>query len=260
MVGCSLAWRGRVSLRLNNSPRVPSFAGPIALAAGLLSVICFSEPFWQNFYILRCDTLNVTMKAGAWGVCTKLRNSTGIIGPDGWCTSKTSGYTLNFVTNSSGVNNWPTFLQNPNVSTVTPIDDNVLFGTAGNGGVTVLTSGQTRLLWLQVVAAISTVATVASLACPPSYLGSPQSRLFAFQKSGILPIVLALTAFILAFITFCVTLSISMSARNRLNAIGGGVNAGLGNTVWFTMASSIVMLPAICSVLMRSSPNEYQDL
>ncbi|KDE09534.1 hypothetical protein MVLG_00432 [Microbotryum lychnidis-dioicae p1A1 Lamole] len=249
-----------VSLRLNNSPRVPSFAGPIALAAGLLSVICFSEPIWQNFFILKCDTQNVTMKAGAWGVCTKLRNSTGIVGPIEWCTSKKSGYSLNFVTNSSGVNNWPTFLQNPNVSTPTPIDENVLLGLAGNGGVTVLTSGQTSLMWLQVVTAISVVSTVASLACPPSYLGSPQSRLFAFQKSGILPILLALITFVLAVVTFFVTLSVSMSGRNRLNAIGGGVNAGLGNTIWFTLASSIVMIPAICSVLMRSSPNEYQDL
>lgn len=70
-------------------------------------------------------------------------------------------------------------------------------------------------------AAIIALSTVLSLLCPPRYLGSPQSRLFAFQKSGILTILLALVSCVMAFIAFFVYLGVLMPAKNRLNDIDG---------------------------------------
>jgi UDP-N-acetylmuramyl pentapeptide phosphotransferase/UDP-N-acetylglucosamine-1-phosphate transferase len=70
-------------------------------------------------------------------------------------------------------------------------------------------------------AAIASVLTVFSLLLPPSYLGSPESRLFAFQKSGLAPVLLAILSSILAFIAFILYLVIILPAKNRLNGIDG---------------------------------------
>ncbi|KAK4057115.1 hypothetical protein OIO90_002015 [Microbotryomycetes sp. JL221] len=236
-------------LRLNNSPRVPSFYGPIVLSAALLLVSIFTEPFWQNFYLIKADSANVTMKMGHWGLCNRMRNTTDFYGPSTFCTSTQSGFNLNFVLNTTGPNQFP-------------LSDNesVLFGTVSNSGIEILTSGQTTLFWLHPIAAIIGFATVVSLACPPRYLGSPESRLFAFQKSGILTILLALIGCIFTFITFFVELAVLISARNNLNDIRG-ISAGLGNALWFVLPCAILYVPAIASVLLRSTQhNEYQDL
>ncbi|ORY88969.1 SUR7/PalI family-domain-containing protein [Leucosporidium creatinivorum] len=235
-------------LRLNNSPRVPSFAGPCALAAALLCVCLFSEPFWQNFYLVKADSLNVTMKAGAWGVCNRLRNNTNVVGPSTWCTSKMSGYNFNFILNSTGINQFPT-----------EAGDSIILGTTGTDGISILTASTTGLVWVHVIAAILSVLTVVSLILPPSYLGSPESRLFAFQKSGLAPVLLAIVSSVLAFIAFILYLVIILPAKNRLNDIDG-ISASVGNALWFVLPSSLLYLPALFSVLMRSSRNEYADL
>jgi hypothetical protein len=56
-------------------PRLPSFAGPITLAAALLAVSIFSTPFWHNFYVIRATSADVEMKVGMFGVCNRLRVS-----------------------------------------------------------------------------------------------------------------------------------------------------------------------------------------
>lgn len=76
---CCIPRRCLVS-RCTSPPRLADLSfhrstGPCALAAALLCVCLFSEPFWQNFYLVKADSLNVTMKAGAWGVCNRLRVS-----------------------------------------------------------------------------------------------------------------------------------------------------------------------------------------
>ncbi|GAA5856665.1 hypothetical protein JCM8547_005920 [Rhodosporidiobolus lusitaniae] len=244
-----------VSLRLNTSPRVPSFAGPMALAAALLLVSVFSEPYWQNFYIVEAKALNTTMKLGAWGLCTKYRNTTGIVGSTEFCSSKTSSYEYNFVLNTSdsGVNNFP----------VNTTDDSTLFGTRSEdseNAVFVIGSGSTSVYWVHVVAAITTTLCVLSLLLPPSYLGSESSRLFALQKSGIITILLALVSCVLALVSFIVEIVVAIPARNNLNAVEG-IDASLGNVQWFSLPCFILMIPAIMSVLLRSTlPHEYEDL
>ncbi|GAA6029102.1 hypothetical protein JCM8097_001596 [Rhodosporidiobolus ruineniae] len=244
-----------VSLRLNTSPRVPSFSGPMALAAALLLVSTFSEPYWQNFYIVQGKALNTTVKLGAWGVCTKYRNTTGITGKTTFCTSHTSSYEYNFVLNTTtdGVNNFP----------VNTTSDSTLFGTDSAdsaNAVSIISSGATSVYWVHVVAAIVSVLCVLSLILPPSYLGSETSRLFALQKSGIITILLALVTLVVAFIAFIVEIVVAIPARNRLNDIDG-IDASLGNVQWFSLPSAILTIPAIMSVLLRSTvQNEYADL
>ncbi|KAI5480902.1 actin cortical patch SUR7/pH-response regulator PalI family protein [Pseudohyphozyma bogoriensis] len=242
-----------------SSVRLPSFFGPFALAAGLMIVGCFSEPFWQNFYVIQANSLNVTMKAGAWGVCNRLRNNTGVTGPSTWCTSKSSGYTLNFVLNSTGVNQFPTIA-----------DDATLFGTNGDSSstVSIFTSGQTGVFWLHPISAIVATLTVVSLAIPPSYLGPETSALHRFQKGGMLTIVLGVLAAILALVTFIADMAVIVPAKGRLNDIDG-ISASWGNIQWFALPSAIVMFVGLISVLtltppgwkmMSPSRNEYADL
>ncbi|KAM0755420.1 hypothetical protein T439DRAFT_375788 [Meredithblackwellia eburnea MCA 4105] len=229
-------------LKTKTSVRVPSFFGPFAVAAGLLTVACFSEPFWQNFYILEARALNTTLKAGAWGVCTKLRNTTGVNGPTSWCTSKTSGYALNVAINATGITQFPTIQ-----------DDTTLLGLNAENYVAILSSSDTGKLWLHVIAAIVTILTVASLATPPSYLGSERSALFKLQKSGMVPVLLGAVAFVLTFVTFAVDLAVIIPAKNKLNSIDG-ISASWGNLPWFALPSFLLMIPAFASVLMSASP------
>ncbi|BGP18646.1 hypothetical protein JCM10213_002891 [Rhodosporidiobolus nylandii] len=245
-----------VSLRLNTSPRVPSFSGPVALAAALMLVSIFSEPYWQNFYIVEGKAANTTVKIGAWGACTKFRNTTGITGPHEFCSSKHSGFEFNFVDNTTygGFNNFP----------VNTTDDATLFGQ--NSGLSsesihnIIGSGATNVFWVHVVAAIVVTLCLLSLIVPPSYLGSETSRLFALQKSGIVTILLALAGCVLCLIAFIVEIAVTVPARNKMNALEG-ISGHMGNIQWFSLPSCIVMLPAIFSVLLRSTvQNEYQDL
>ncbi|GAA6004051.1 hypothetical protein JCM10207_006533 [Rhodosporidiobolus poonsookiae] len=243
-----------VSLRLNTSPRVPSFSGPMALAAALLLVSVFSEPYWQNFYIVQAKAANSTLKLGAWGACTRYRNTTGVTGPTTFCTSHTAGYEYNFVANTSenGVNNFPLVA-----------DDATLFGTNSadpDATTFVIGSGATSVYWIHVVAAILALLCMLSLLLPPSYLGSETSRLFALQKSGIVTILLAITSCIIAFIAFIVEIVVAIPARNRLGSVDG-IDASLGNVQWFALPSAILMLPAIFSVLLRSTvQTDYDNL
>lgn len=65
-----------VDFAVVEQPRLPSFAGPIALAAGLLTVTIFSTPIWTtNFYLIRANSADVELKLGLWGACTRLRVS-----------------------------------------------------------------------------------------------------------------------------------------------------------------------------------------
>ncbi|GAA5850373.1 hypothetical protein JCM3766R1_004325 [Sporobolomyces carnicolor] len=243
-----------VSLRLNTSPRVPSFSGPMALAAALMLVSIFSEPFWQNFYVLEGKALNTTIKVGAWGACTRFRNNTGITGPTTFCTSTTSSFNYYYVPNATagGINQFPTVQ-----------DDATILGqnaADADSRIFILGSSATGVYWIHVVAAILAVLCVLSLVVPPSWLGSEESRLFAFQKSGVVTILLALSACVLSFVTFIAEIAVAIPARNRLNSING-ISGQLGNVQWFVLPSAIVMLPALCSVLIRSSrPHQYSDL
>ncbi|GAA5969543.1 hypothetical protein JCM11641_008151 [Rhodosporidiobolus odoratus] len=243
-----------VSLRLNTSPRVPSFSGPIALAAALMLVSTFSEPYWQNFYIVQGKALNSSVKIGAWGACTRYKNTTGIKGPTEFCTSHKSGFDYNFVLNNSegGINNFPLVK-----------DDATLLGTnadSSDNTVSILKSGGTSTYWIHVVSAIVAVSCLLSLLLPPSYLGSESSRLFALQKSGIVTILLALSTCLLCFISFIVELVVAVPARNAFNNIPD-ITGHLGNIQWFSLPCFIVCIPAIMSVLLRSTvQSEYEDL
>ncbi|KAL8293216.1 hypothetical protein RQP46_000910 [Phenoliferia psychrophenolica] len=188
------------------------------------------------------------MKVGAWGVCTRLRNNTGVNGPSTFCTSKIAGFSLNYVENSTGINQFPLVA-----------DDATLLGLNSQGAIPILASGATSGLWLHVVAAIVTVMTVISLIVPPSYLGTESNVFYRIQKSGMLTIALGVVSFILAFVTFCVDLSIIIPARNRMNAIEG-ISAKMGNVQWFTLPSAVLMLPAFFSVLMTASPSKDFEL
>lgn len=208
----------------------PLPTGPVTLAAALLCVALFSEPFWQNFFLLKADSLNVTMKAGAWGVCTRLRvrslslrkahrtlqtnrarrlglrfdplqNNTGVSGPSTWvslisesvnggggscfcrlprpseplqddiadcsldlqCTSKMSGYDFNFVLNATGINQFvsgrqalerKTELTFSSFAQPTEANDAILLGTTGVDSISILTSGQTSMVWVHVIGAL----------------------------------------------------------------------------------------------------------
>ncbi|GAA6061212.1 hypothetical protein JCM10212_001533 [Sporobolomyces blumeae] len=242
-----------VSLRLNTSPRVPSFSGPFALAAALLIVSLFSEPFWQNFYILEGKAANTTMKLGAWGACTKIRNTTGINGPTEFCTSHMSSFTYNFVPNNT--------VDGPNFPTVA--DDSILLGTNpadASEATFIVGPSATGVYWIHVVAAILAACTIFSLVLPPSWLGSEESRLFALQKSGVVTILFALASFVLTIVAFVAEIAVAIPMKNRLAKVPG-IEAGLGNVQWFVLPCFIVMMPALFSVLMRSSrPHDYSDL
>ncbi|GAA5915650.1 hypothetical protein JCM6882_002374 [Rhodosporidiobolus microsporus] len=241
-----------VSLRLNTSPRVPSFAGPMALSACLLLVSVFSEPYWQNFYIAQGKADNSTIKLGAWGACTRYTNTTGVTGPTTFCTSKSAGYEFNFVLNTTGVNNFRLEQGDNNILGLNPED-------AANS-VNIVSEGTTNVYWIHVVAAILAVTCILSLVCPPSYLGSETSRLFALQKSGIVTILLALSAFVVTIAAFVAELVVAIPIRNRLNELDG-ITGHLGNVQWFSLPCFILMIPAIMSVLLRSTVhNEYEDL
>ncbi|POY72331.1 hypothetical protein BMF94_4633 [Rhodotorula taiwanensis] len=240
-----------VSLRLNNSPRVPSFWGPFALGAVLMLISTFSEPIWQNFYIVRGTAANTTVKVGAWGACTALRNTTGVNGPTSWCSDKHSGFDYYVELNTTGVQQFPTIA-----------DDAAILGTdaPANNRALVIGSGATSTYWLHVAAVITGGLACLSLIMKPSQLGSEQSRLFALQKSGILTILLAITACILSFVCFIVEIIVAIPARNKLNAIPG-ITGHLGNIQWFSLPSSVCMLVGILSVLLRSTvQHEYVDL
>ncbi|GAA5920359.1 hypothetical protein JCM1841_005584 [Sporobolomyces salmonicolor] len=243
-----------VSLRLNTSPRVPSFSGPFALAAALLLVSVFSEPYWQNFYILEGKSLNTTMKIGAWGACSRPRNNTGIVGPTTFCTSHQSGFTFNFVPNNTadGINQFPLVEDDATLLGTNPADaDSAIF---------IIGPSATSVYWVHVVAAILAILTVLSLVLPPSYLGSEDSRLFALQKSGVVTILLALASLVLTFVAFVCEIAVAVPAAHRLNAIDG-IEGKLGNVQWFVLPCFIVMLPALASVLLRASqPHQYSDL
>lgn len=172
------------------------------------------------------------------------------------CTSKQSGYNYNFILNSTGINQFVRLSElsrtrakdadAQHAKQPTTFDEAVLFGTTGEDGISILTSGMTSLLWFQVIgpspilpahhtlqsspptpsshlstAAVIAVLTVLSFVLPPSYLGSPTSRLFAFQKSGIATILLAILTFVMAFIAFIIDLIVIIPAKNRLDAIEG---------------------------------------
>ncbi|GAA6005116.1 uncharacterized protein JCM10292_005574 [Rhodotorula paludigena] len=247
-----------VSLRLNTSPRVPSFSGPMALAAVLLLVSVFSEPFWQNFYIIQGKADNTTLKLGAWGACTRLRNTTDVNGDTVWCTSKLSSYEYYFLPNQTigGVNNFPRGEGRDKLSEATILgldadEDQRIF---------VIGKSATSVYWVHVIAAITTVLCVLSLIFPPRYFGTETSRLFALQKSGIITILLALVSCVLALVAFIVEIVVAIPAKNRLDAIDG-ISAELGNVQWFTLPCFILMIPAILSVLLRSTQqHEYTDL
>ncbi|KAL8290451.1 hypothetical protein RQP46_002709 [Phenoliferia psychrophenolica] len=245
-------------LKTRSSVRNPSFFGPFALAAALLLVTCISEPIWQNFYILEAKSLNTTMKMGAWGVCTRLR-----------CTPKMSGYTLKFVENTTGINQFPTGND----------DEGFLLGLNSVDAIPILSSSQTSVFWLHVVgthitlvdsqkvrsltrllvvlaprfaAAVLTAACVGSLVLPPTYLGNEDSVLFKIQKSGLITAGLAVLAFLITIVTFAVELAIIVPAKDRLNAIEG-IHAQWGNIEWYAFPSALLMLAAIASVLMAPS-------
>ncbi|BGO93772.1 hypothetical protein NBRC10512_004561 [Rhodotorula toruloides] len=241
-------------LRLNTSPRVPSFWGPMLLAAALLLVSNFSEPYWQNFYIVQGKALNTTIKLGAWGACTSYRNATGINGPSTFCTSHYSGYDYYYVPNNTanGINQFPTVA-----------DDNTILGlnAASTDRIFVLGSGATSTYWVHVIATILTCLCVASLILSPKHLGSENSRLFALQKSGIVTIILALISFVVTLVAFCIEIAVALPAKNRLNNAADGITASLGNVQWFTLPCAIVMIPALLSVLLRATTqHEYVDL
>ncbi|BGP42288.1 hypothetical protein JCM10450v2_006381 [Rhodotorula kratochvilovae] len=243
-----------VSLRLNTSPRVPSFSGPMALATALLVVSIFSEPYWQNFYIIEGKALNTTIKLGAWGACTKFRNNTGRTGPTEFCTSHLSGYDYFFVPNATagGINQFPTVK-----------DDATILGTnaASSERISIISSGATSIYWIHVAAAITAVLCMLSLIFPPRYFGAETSRLFALQKSGIVTILLALTAFVITIVAFCCELAVAIPARNRLNDASDQITARLGNVQWFVLPCWILMIPALLSVLLRSTvQHQYVDL
>ncbi|GAA5954781.1 hypothetical protein JCM8115_005526 [Rhodotorula mucilaginosa] len=240
-----------VSLRLNNSPRVPSFWGPFTLGAVLMLISNFSEPIWQNFYVIRGTALNTSVKVGAWGVCTRLRNTTGVNGPTTWCSDKHVGYTYYVELNTTGIQQFPTI-----------DDDATLLGTNASptNRVEIIGSGATSIYWIHVAATIAGGLAVLSLILKPKQLGSEDSRLFALQKSGVVTILLAITASLLSFISFIVELAVAIPARNRLNDVPG-VTGHLGNIQWFSLPSSLVMLVGILSVLLRSTvQHEYVDL
>lgn len=240
-----------VSLRLNNSPRVPSFWGPFTLGACLMLVSNFSEPIWNNFYIVKGDALNTTMKLGAWGLCTRLRNTTDVQGPTSFCTPKYAGFDYYVELNSTGIQQFPT------------VDNaDVLLGqsAAPSNRVQIIGSGATSIYWLHVAATIAAAACIFSLILKPKQLGSEESRIFALQKSGILTILLAMTACTLSFVSFIVELVVAIPARNKLNDIPG-IDGHLGNIQWFSLPSAGCMLVGILSLLLRSTvQHEYVDL
>ncbi|GAA5857127.1 hypothetical protein JCM9279_006018 [Rhodotorula babjevae] len=243
-----------VSLRLNTSPRVPSFSGPMALATALLVVSIFSEPYWQNFYIIQGKALNTTIKLGAWGACTKYRNNTGIVGPDEFCTGVKSGYDFYFVPNATegGIDQFPTVKGDSAILGLDAADSDRIF---------IIGSGATSVYWIHVVAAITAVLCMLSLLFPPRYFGSEQSRLFALQKSGIITILLALAAFVITIVAFAAQLAVAIPARNRFVAASDQIQIELGNVQWFVLPCFILMIPALLSVLLRSTAaHEYADL
>lgn len=112
----------------------------------------------------------------------------------------------------------------------------------------IISSGATTALWLHVIAAVLTIVTVASLVTPPSYLGSPHSRLFALQKGGMVTIFFALLALGTAIATLITDFLVIIPAVNALNSIAG-IHANIGNLPWFVLPSIIVMIPALLSVV-----------
>lgn len=66
-----------------------------------------------------------------------------------------------------------------------------------------------------------------SLIFPPRYFGSETSRLFALQKSGIVTILLALSAFVITIVAFAAEIAVAIPARNRLNSVSDQITARL---------------------------------
>lgn len=226
----------------------------MVLGAALMLVSIFSEPFWQNFYTIEGKALNTSLKVGAWGACTRYRNNTGIVGPSEFCTSHTSSFNFYYVPNGTvgGINQFPTVADDATLLGQNPAD--------ASSRVLIMSSSATGVYWIHVVAAVLSVLCVLSLLIPPAWLGSEESRLFAFQKSGVVTILLALSACFMSFVTFVAEIAVAIPAKNRLGAIEG-IEGKLGNVQWFVLPSAIVMIPALCSVLIRSSrPHEYSDL
>jgi hypothetical protein len=238
-------------MRTQASVRTISFSGPFALAAGLVTVACFSSPLWENFYLIQATALNTTMTVGAWGLCTNLINGTGVTGPTSWCTSNTVGYNYNFDLNETGINQFPTIQ-----------DDFILFGlnlTAGNY-VPVLSGSSTRLFTSHIALAILTILTVISLLFPPYFFGTHgESTLYAIQKSGLITLFLGIISFVLGIVTFAIDLAVVLPAISKLNGIEG-ISAKVGNVPWFILPSLLVMLPAFASVLMTPTVNEFAAL
>lgn len=131
------------------------------------------------------------------------------------CTSTTSSFNYYYVPNATagGINQFPTVQ-----------DDATILGqnaADADSRIFILGSSATGVYWIHVVAAILAVLCVLSLVVPPSWLGSEESRLFAFQKSGVVTILLALSACVLSFVTFIAEIAVAIPARNRLNSING---------------------------------------
>lgn len=179
-----------------------------------------------------------------------MQNTTGVLGHNAtaWCTPISSGWVYNFVQNTTGPNDFPQ-----------TSDADTLFGMTDASAVPILSTAQTSLFWFHPVAAIVTLLCVITTIIPPSYLGSPQSRLFAFQKSGVLTVALGILSAILTVIAFAVLLAIVIPTSNKLNAITG-ISSRIGNSQWFVLPCFILQIVALLSVLMSPSKNEYQDL
>ncbi|CAH7687165.1 hypothetical protein BY996DRAFT_4585369 [Phakopsora pachyrhizi] len=247
------------------SLRTPAFIGPVTLGACALLASLFTAPFGEEFRLVRLQDPTYTGAVGIWGVCTEFHTENATTanpnatltgnatfdaivhkqGKHGSCSSATFGYSFSVPVNSTGLAGMPL----PDSGS---LGVNVSPGAVAGSDITwveVMTSSQSSILAVHIVAALLPVLGLLLLLIPYKPFEDSSPALHSFLKSGSVSLVLVLLGSVLSVISFVVTLFISMKVRDNINSIGGGggLHASLGNIMWFSLTFAILSVPSIWS-------------
>lgn len=96
--------------------------------------------------------------------------------------------------------------------------------------VPILSSTQTGMQWIHLIAAIFALLTVLSLIVPPRWINGGKGGLANFQRSGIVTLALGAITFVLMLAAFGVIYSTTVSAMHAMRDVDG-IDAVWGNAM-----------------------------
>ncbi|MBW0542470.1 hypothetical protein O181_082185 [Austropuccinia psidii MF-1] len=245
------------------SLRSPAFFGPVTIGAALMVASIFTAPFDDDFSLVKLKDPTFYGTLGLWGACSRYHqenattanpfatltgNATidAIIHNSGkhrGCSSAAYGWSFSVPVNNTGLAGMPL----PNSTLGFNMDSSV--DSDGLTWVQVMSKSQSQVLIVHVVAGLLATLGLLLLIIPYKPLESSMPGLYKFLKAGSLSLVLIILSAITSLIAFIVSLTVAKSVQNNINSIGNGdgLNASLGNIMWFSLAGLILFIPSIWS-------------